>query len=82
MLNSEGGGQFCFILYPSCSNASGLSPLLRWNTYGSIFFFLFRATPVAYGSSQARGPVRAVARDRTQFLVGFVSTLPQLELQK
>ena len=26
-----------------------------------FFFFLFRATPVAYGGSQARGPVRATA---------------------
>ena len=26
-----------------------------------FFFFLFRATPVAYGGSQARGPIEAVA---------------------
>ena len=26
-----------------------------------LFFLLFRATPVAYGSSQTGGPVRAVA---------------------
>ena len=26
-----------------------------------FFLFLFRVTPVAYGSSQARGPIRAVA---------------------
>ena len=25
------------------------------------FFFLFRAAPTAYGGSQARGPIRAVA---------------------
>ena len=27
----------------------------------SLFFLLFRATPVAYGLSQARGPIRATA---------------------
>ena len=27
----------------------------------SFFLLLFRATPVAYGASQARGPVRATA---------------------
>ena len=26
-----------------------------------FFFFLFRATPAAYGSSQARGQIRATA---------------------
>ena len=26
-----------------------------------IYFLLFRATPVAYGGSQARGPIRATA---------------------
>ena len=26
-----------------------------------IFFFLFRAAPAAYGGSQSRGPIRAVA---------------------
>ena len=39
-----------------CSRRSQMMP-------GSGFFvlFLIRATPVAYGGSQARGPIRAVA---------------------
>ena len=32
-----------------------------WVCYLFIFKFLFRATPVAYGSSQARGGIRATA---------------------
>ena len=31
------------------------------STFFRIFFFLFRATPVAYGSSQGRGRIRATA---------------------
>ena len=37
----------------SCSNACSF-PF-------RLFFFLFRAAPVAYGSSQARGRIRAIA---------------------
>ena len=29
--------------------------------FAGFFFFLFRATPTAYGNSQARGPIRAAA---------------------
>jgi len=31
-----------------------------------IYFLLFRAVPAAYGGSQARGPIRAVAADLPQ----------------
>ena len=42
---------------PSCWKF--LLPLLF--IYLFIYFCLFRATPMAYGGSQARGPIRAVA---------------------
>ena len=35
--------------------------LLLFAPFGSFFFFFFRATPAAYGSSQARGQIRATA---------------------
>ena len=31
-----------------------------------LFFFVFRAAPTAYGGSQARGPVRAIAAGLSQ----------------
>ena len=34
---------------------------LRISFFSSFFFLLFRATPVAYGGSQARGQTRATA---------------------
>ena len=36
-------------------------PLLVFWVYFSNFFFLFRATPTAYGGSQARGRIGATA---------------------
>ena len=42
---------------------------VTWRRSGNLtfltnaFFFLFRATPAAFGSSQARGPIRAAAAD-------------------
>ena len=35
--------------------------ILFYFIFGGVAFCLFRATPIAYGGSQARGPVRAVA---------------------
>ena len=35
-------------------------PLL-WEVLGLFFFFFLRAAPMAYGSSQGRGPIRAAA---------------------
>ena len=42
-----------------------LAPLIQIRTFFFFFFFfgLFRATPAACGSSQARGSIRAVASD-------------------
>ena len=34
---------------------------ISWNKLYLFFFLLFRATPVAHGSSQARGQIRAAA---------------------
>ena len=34
---------------------------LKYNKISNVFLFLFMATPVAYGSSQARGPIRTAA---------------------
>ena len=36
-------------------------PKILFNPLPLTLFFLFRATPVAYGSSQARGGIRAAA---------------------
>ena len=35
--------------------------LLLWCMFLDVVVCLFRATPVAYGGSQVRGPIRAVA---------------------
>ena len=41
------------------------------------FFGLFRAAPLAYGGSQARGQIRALIRDQTcPHDVSFVSAEP------
>ena len=51
-----------------------------------LFFLLFRATPVAYGDSQARGRIGATAAlfepTTSWFLVGFISTAPRREPQR
>ena len=36
-------------------------PMLQMNKLNLQYFFLFRATPVAYGSSQARGQIQAAS---------------------
>ena len=41
------------------SRPSQMPAVLRWRNL--LYFCLFRAAPVAYGGSQARGPNRAVA---------------------
>ena len=38
-----------------------LTLLKLGDTYGWVTSFFFRATPEAYGGSQARGPIRAIA---------------------
>ena len=43
-----------------------------------FFFFFFRAAPVAYGGSQARGPIRAVATSLHHSYSNAGSMLPLL----
>ena len=44
---------------PNLSLSHIIYPMLAY--YYFFFFLLFRATPMAYGSSQARGQIRATA---------------------
>ena len=37
------------------------SSLVTHNVYVIVYLFIFKATPRAYGSSQARGHIRAIA---------------------
>ena len=43
---------------PEPNKFPSLAP--QWSSF-LIFFFLFRAAPMAYGGSQARGPIRVIA---------------------
>ena len=46
-----------------------------------LFFFLFRAAPAAYGSSQARGRIRATAANHSHSITGsklHLQPAPQL----
>ena len=55
---------------PSITGPAQFKPVLVKDQYSFFFFFgLFvfsRATPLAYGGSQARGPVRTVAASLCQ----------------
>ena len=55
-----------------------------YSLYGSLllclifFFFFFRATPEAYGSSQARGRIEATAASHSQSNTGSKPHLPPI----
>ena len=55
--NSTGNG---FIWWNELSFMKKCSEKHVWTTNFFFFFLSFRATPMAYGGPQARGPVRAV----------------------
>ena len=48
---------------PSLSPVTPFSPLFFFFDFVFFFFFFFRVAPAAYGSSQARGHVGAIATD-------------------